>query len=224
MKLIIFDLDQTLVDAIDHNIIAFEKMFKRTFNAEASLTDIKFAGMTVPNIIREIGEVNDIPKEEIEKNLSLAIEKVNQYFKESIAREQVKILPGAEELLKKLSERGHALGLVTGNIEGITRTILEKSGLNEYFDIIVTGSESDERTKLVELAIKKAKNKFKKKFSDEEIVIIGDSIHDIESGKPFDALTIVVTTGFHSEEELLEYSPDYLFQDLTEPEILEILE
>ena len=51
-------------------------------------------------------------------------------------------------------------------------------------------------------------------FRDKDVVIIGDSIRDVECGKLFGALTIAVATGFHSEEELLKAEPDYLFKNL----------
>ena len=47
-----------------------------------------------------------------------------------------------------------------------------------------------------------------------DIIIIGDSLRDIECGKLFNALTIAVATGFHSRDQLLAASPDYLFMDL----------
>jgi phosphoglycolate phosphatase-like HAD superfamily hydrolase len=52
---------------------------------------------------------------------------------------------------------------------------------------------------------------------------VGDSIHDIESGKPYGAKTIAVITGFYSREEILKHSPDHIFRDLADPEILDVL-
>jgi phosphoglycolate phosphatase-like HAD superfamily hydrolase len=67
---------------------------------------------------------------------------------------------------------------------------------------------------MVKLAINKAEKSTGREFRDKNIVIIGDSVRDIECGKLFSALTIAVATGFHSEEELLKVEPDYLFDNL----------
>lgn len=223
-KLILFDVDQTLVDALAHHNVAYKKAFKEVFNVDAQLTDIKFAGKIVPNIIRELGELKGIPKDVVKSKLTETVERVESFFKESVAKGEIKVLPGVRELLEKLKERDNILGVVTGNPEGITQSILEKGKLKGYFDILVYGSEGKDRAELVGLAIAEAGRKFGEKFYGKDVVIVGDSIHDIECGKPHGSITIAVTTGFYSKEELMKHSPDYLFKDLADPKILEILQ
>jgi phosphoglycolate phosphatase-like HAD superfamily hydrolase len=67
---------------------------------------------------------------------------------------------------------------------------------------------------MVRLAIDKAEKSTGRQFRDKNVVIIGDSLRDIECGKLFNARTIAVATGFHSQEELLKAGPDYLFDSL----------
>ena len=224
-KLILFDVDQTLVDALAHHNVAYKKAFKEVFNIDdAKLTDINFAGKIVPNIIQELGELKGIPKDVVESKLTETVERVESFFKESVDTGEIKVLPGVRELLEKLKERDHILGVVTGNPEGITQSILEKGKLKGYFDILVYGSEGKDRIELVGMAIAKAGRKFGKKFFGKDVVIVGDSIHDIDCGKPHGSITIAVTTGFYSKEELMKHSPDYLFKDLVDPKILEALQ
>jgi phosphoglycolate phosphatase len=219
-KLILFDVDQTLVDALEHHELAFRKAFKEVFNVDAELTEINFYGKTVPNIIRELAGLKGIPSATIESKLAETIEKAERFFRESVKKGEIKVLPGVTELLEKLKRSGHFLGIVTGNPEPITRSILEKAKLEDYFDIFVYGSEGKDRIELVALAISRAERKFGTRFFGKNVAIVGDSIHDIESGKPFGALTIAVNTGFHSKEELMKHGPDYLFRDLTDHKIL----
>jgi phosphoglycolate phosphatase len=223
-KLILFDVDQTLVDALEHHELAFRKAFKEVFNVDAKLTEINFYGKTVPNIIRELAGRKGIPSETIESKLADTIKRAERFFSESVNKGEIKVLPGVRKLLEKLKKDGHFLCVVTGNPEEITRCILEKGKLEDYFNVSVYGSEGGNRVELVALAISRAERKFGTKFSGKNVAIIGDSIHDIESGKPFDALTIAVNTGFHSKEELMKHAPDYLFQDLTDHKILEVLQ
>lgn len=223
-KLILFDVDQTLVDALAHHNVAYKKAFKEVFNVDAQLTDIKFAGKIVPNIVQELGELKGIPKDVVKSKLTEAIERVESFFKESVDKGKIRVLPGVRELLEKLKEMDHILGVVTGNPEGITQSILEKCKLKGYFSILVYGSEGKDRVELVRMAIAEAERKFGEKFYGKDVVIVGDSIHDIECGKPHGSLTIAVTTGFYSKEELMKHSPDYLFNDLTDPKILNVLQ
>lgn len=223
-KLILFDVDQTLVDALEYHNVAYKKAFKEVFNVDAQLTDIGFAGKIIPNIVRELAGLKGIPKEVVESKLKETIERIESFFRESVDKGEIRVLPGVKELLGKLRKRNHFLGVVTGNPEDITQTILEKSGLKGYFDIFVYGSEGKDRVELVGMAIAGAERKFGTKFFGKDVVIVGDSIHDIECGKPHGSLTVAVTTGFYSKGELKKHSPDYLFQDLTDPQILEVLQ
>lgn len=223
-KLILFDVDQTLVDALAHHNVAYRKAFKEVFRVDAQLADIDFAGKIIPNIVRELAELKGIPKEVVESKLTEMIERIESFFKESVDKGEIRVLPGVKELLEKLRKRNHFLGVVTGNPEDVTQSILEKSKLKGYFDIFVYGSEGKDRVELVGMAIAEAERKYGTKFSGKDVVIVGDSIHDIECGKPHGSLTIAVTTGFYPKEELMKHSPDYLFQDLTDPKILEVLQ
>lgn len=222
-KLILFDVDQTLVDALPHHEVAYEKMFREVFGVDARLTDIEFWGKIIPNIIEEIAGLRGIPKREVKRKLAEAIRKLEAFFQESAARGKVKVLPGVRELLANLRKRGHRLGVLTGNTEGVTQSILRGSGLEGYFDIFVYGSEAKDRAELVGKAIAEAKFKLGREFRAKDLVIVGDSAHDIECGKPHDAMTIAVATGFHSKGELMKHKPDYLFEDLTDPNILKVL-
>ncbi len=223
-KLILFDVDQTLVDALEHHNVAYKKAFKEVFSVDAKLTDINFAGKTIPNIIRELGELKGLPRDLVESRLTETIKKIESFFEESVNKGEIRVLPGVRELLEKLVGRDHVLGIVTGNPENITRSILEKGKLKDYFDILVYGSGGKDRAELVGIAIAKAGQKFGVKFLGKDVVIVGDSVHDIECGKSHGALTIAVATGFHSKEELMRYSPDYIFRDMIDPRILEILQ
>jgi phosphoglycolate phosphatase len=223
-KLILFDVDQTLVDALAHHEAAYEIMFKEIFSTNVKLSDISFAGKTVPNIIREMAKLKGIPDDVVEQKLNEAIKRLEEIFRESVDKGKLRVLPGVKELLRELKRRGHLLGILTGNPEGMTQSMLEKGGLRDYFDLFVYGPEGKDRVELVKIAMDEARRKFGGEFSGKNIVVVGDSIHDIDSGKPHGALTIAVATGFYSRKELLKHKPDYLFEDLTDTKILEVLQ
>ncbi len=221
-RLILFDVDQTLLDALEHHNEGYRRAFKEVFGVEARLDEIKFAGKIIPNIIRELAEFKGVPKKIVESKLSEAIKKVEFYAKVSVERGSVKVLPGTTKLLKYLKEKNNVLGIITGSPKDVTLAALEKGGIKDYFDVFVFGSEGKSRSELVGLAIEKA-GRMGGKFSGRNVVIIGDSTHDIDCAKPHGATTIAVSTGFHSKKELMAHSPDFIFKDFTDPKILDIL-
>jgi phosphoglycolate phosphatase len=124
------------------------------------------------------------------------------------------ILPGVGELLGELSKTDHIVALYTGDSPRIVSQVFRVTGLGEYFRFCFYGTEVETRADMVRLAINKAEKSTGRQFRDKNIVIIGDSVRDVECGKLFSALTIAVATGFHSKEELLKVGPDYLFDNL----------
>ena len=222
-RLILFDMDQTLVDVLPYHTRAYTEMFKKTYGIEGSLTGIKFWGKTAPNIIMEICEMKGIPQKVAEDRLSEAIETIDSLFENLVRGVAIKPLRGAKALLESLRKTDNLLGVLTGSLERTTQAVLRASNLAEYFSIFVYGSEGRDRVELVGVAISRAERKYNIRFSGKDLVIIGDSIYDIECGKPYNAMTIAVATGFYPRRVLEEHKPDYLFDDLTDAGLLKIL-
>ena len=71
---------------------------------------------------------------------------------------------------------------------------------------------------MVKQAIEWAEKDAGRQFRGKNIVIVGDSLRDIECGRLFGAMTIAVTTGYHSDIVLRDAKPDFLFADLADTE------
>lgn len=215
MKLIIFDLDQTLVDLLSVHDEVTRRSFKKFFNVDARLTEIDFTGKSLTENFRELARLKDIPEDVFRKNSNQLLESYETTFGESLPNDATKyVLPGAKELLNELSETAHVVALYTGDSSKIVNHVFCATGLGRYFKFCFYGTEVETRADMVRMAVKKAETTTGQRFKDRNIVIIGDSIRDVECGKLFNALTIAVATGFHSEEELLKAEPDYLFDNL----------
>ena len=215
MKLVIFDLDQTLVDFIAVHDEAVRRLFKKFFNVDARLTEIDFAGKSLIENFNELARVKDIREDAFQRRRNQLLESYETTFGESLPRDGAKyILPGVKELLSELSKTDHIVALYTGGSSQIVNQVFRVTGLGRYFKFCFYGTEVETRTDMVRLAINKAEKATGREFRDKNIVIIGDSVRDIECGKVFGALTIAVATGFHSQAELLKAGPDYLFDNL----------
>jgi phosphoglycolate phosphatase len=216
-KFIIFDLDDTLVNFMEHYNVAFSETFKEIYGINSNLDEIDFAGKTIPNIIRELGELKGIEQELIEKRLDYALDCIADKFFKSVS--EIKntdkyILPGVNELLRKLANLGFVIGLMTGSTSKIASKILQVTDLLKYFDILTFGDEAKDRDDLLRKSLEKAKKKAGIEFTKKSVIIVGDSIRDIECGKKISALIIAVATGYHSYDVLKEHNPDYIFDSL----------
>jgi phosphoglycolate phosphatase len=215
MKLVIFDLDQTLVDFLSVHQEATRRLFKQFFNVDARLTEIDFAGKSLIENFGELAGLKDIREDVFRKKTSQLLESYETTFGESLPRDAARyILPGVVELLRELSRTDDIVTLYTGDSPRIVSLVFRATGLGRYFRFCFYGTEVEIRSDMVKLAINKAEKLTGREFKGKNIVVIGDSVRDVECGGLFGALTIAVATGFHLKEELLEAGPDYLFDNL----------
>ena len=215
MKLIIFDLDQTLVDFISVHDEVTQELFKQLFNIDAKLTEIDFAGKSLNDNFHELARLKKIPEDIFREKSQQLLASYETTFSKSLPADAAKyILPGARELLSELSKTDHIIALYTGGSSKIVSSVFRVTNLGKYFKLRQYGTEVETRADMVRLAVKKAEKLTGQEFRDRNIVIIGDSTRDIECGKEFNALTIAVATGFHSRVQLSATGPDYLFENL----------
>lgn len=215
MKLIIFDLDQTLVDLISVHDATVRELFKKIFGVDASLYEIDFAGKSLTENFIELAGLKGIAESELIDKSKSILESYEQIFESKIPKEASSyILPGVIPLLEKLSQTNNFVVLYTGDSPGVTHRVLQATGLDKYFKFSVHGTEAESRVEMARTAIRKAEQLTGHKFEGKDAIIIGDSVRDVDCGKELNALTIAVATGSHSEEELIHRGADYLFQNL----------
>ncbi len=212
-KLILFDIDQTLATVFEYHELAMQKTFGDKLGVKASYFDIDFEGKRLIDIFKEIGEVHE--KKLSDTKLSELISYYTEVFVKLLP-EKINLLPGVEVLIKELSKK-HTLGVITGGIREIGETILKRTGIYNYFKTFTYGDEAPTRAEMVKKAIEKS-GEF------DEVVVIGDSINDINSTKANNVKSIAVNTGHHSKEKLLSADPDLFVKDLTDPKVMEFLQ
>jgi phosphonatase-like hydrolase len=130
--------------------------------------------------------------------------------------------PNAEEVFRILRQQKILIILNTGYHFETARQLIDKLGWKkgiEYHDLITASDVKNSRPQPDMILL--AMHHFGILRSD-EVVKVGDSTVDIEEGKnAFCALTIGVTTGAHTRNQLSESNPDFIISDLSElPEII----
>jgi phosphoglycolate phosphatase-like HAD superfamily hydrolase len=121
-------------------------------------------------------------------------------------------------VVERLAKPRRALGLVTGNIEEGARIKLLPTGLWPHFRVGAYGSDHMDRRRLPSVATRRAHSLVGYPFAPPEVVVIGDTPHDIDCARAFGAVAIAVTTGPYSRADLVADRPDFLFDDLGDVE------
>ncbi len=206
-RLVLFDIDGTLITDGGAARAAFTEALKRVFGYEGDLRRYDFSGRTDPQItIMVLGDAGWS-----EPEIAARFDDLWREYLDGLSRhatpDRVRALPGIPELLDAL--RGVVtLGLLTGNIEPGARLKLAPARLNDYFPFGAFGSDSANREELPPIAIERAGFP----FSGEDVVIVGDSIYDIRCGVPYDATTIAIASGKTPAEALRAENPRHLFE------------
>ena len=218
-KLVIFDLDQTLIDVVRFNSKAFELVFQKMFGIKSTFTKVNYPGKTIKDLVNEVAELEKM-KRLTRKQVLDFIKLYELKLKHTLPKNLDNyLLPGVRKLLKKLS-KNYLLAIITGSPKHEVNKILKNTKLKKYFKIVLTGEDARNKKKLARLAHKKADIIAKKHLKP---IMIGDSTEDINAGRAINALTIGVTTGLHSRERLLNNKANYVFNSLENKSIYETI-
>jgi len=225
-KLILFDIDKTLVNEMQREGNPWRSAFKSVYGVDCPITIPKTNthGMTHKEIAIENMKSKGLNEDEILKKLDLFIETLETVYKKSLENGKIVLFPRIPELLQKLSEKEHILGLITGNTKLIAFDKLKKAGIGHFFSIGGFGDDSTSREDLIKLALERTKEKYSFEINEENIFVIGDTPKDISAAEKFNIQTIGVATGIYSKKELSNAGADFALDNLENVEkVLEII-
>ena len=217
MKLLLFDVDQTLISTGGAGIRALNRAFQKLYAVENAMEGILPHGKTDPGIIREILHSHPVPSlnDGFPTSMTAIVEAYLEFLDNEIdSTSSYKILPGIEGILNSLSSRSDiAIGLATGNVEAGARIKLERGNLNRYFPFGGFGSDSEDRTELVRRGAERAAAYMGYSPDAGNVFVIGDTPRDIVAGREAGFLTVGVATGKYSKEELKESGATVVISD-----------
>jgi len=202
MKLLLFDIDMTLVSTGGAGIRALDRAFETTLGLSHALDGVRPHGKTDPAIIREacVKLGVSLSAQTHEGILGHYIE----YLKEEVAdSENYRVLPGVVNLLDACRLNPDVvIGLATGNVESGARIKLERGRLNEYFAFGGFGSDSEDRSEVVRAAARRAEVWVGREGMSDETWVIGDTPMDIAAGREAGFRTLAVATGSYTPDQL----------------------
>lgn len=216
-RLVLFDVDGTLLSAGGVSARALQAALEETFGTGGRVEGYDYSGKTDPQIVRELMREKGFDDVAIDARLALALERYRGRLAEWLSAADVRAKPGIILLLEALAARADVvLGLLTGNIEPCARLKLEPIGANRFFGFGAFGSDNEDRYQLPALALERALAATGVAFSGSETVIVGDSVHDVLCGRAIGVRAVAVATGKTPPERLAEAGPDALVPDFRE--------
>jgi phosphoglycolate phosphatase len=221
VKLVLFDVDGTLLTANGAGRRALDRALRDVYGTAGPIDAYDFRGGTDPQIIRDLLRQAGLGDQVIAADEMAVYRRYEALLETEIGDGRgVTLYPGIRDLVETLAARDDVVvGLLTGNIEAGARIKLRPTGLWPHFRLGAYGSDDADRTRLPLVAANRAERLVGRAFRGPDTVIIGDTPRDIGCARAFGATAIAVATGWHSIEDLTVHRPDHVFVDLSDREL-----
>jgi len=217
LRLVLFDIDGTLITTDGIAKRTFAEVLENALGHGRVALDYDFAGKTDLRIYREIMQASNISQEGLEQRREEFFDVFFHLLEQRLNHDNVTVLPGVRLLLDALErEEAATLALLTGNMIRGAKIKLTPPALLRYFSFGAFGNDAEQRHELAEIAKARAYDKTGVVFKAKDIIIIGDTPHDIDCGKHLNVRSIAVATGGFTHDDLASHRPDYLFDDLAD--------
>jgi phosphoglycolate phosphatase-like HAD superfamily hydrolase len=214
-RLLLWDVDATLITTAGAGDKALKRAVARRFGVDDDLRDVEIAGRTDRAIARSVLARYDVAT--TDENVAAFLDEYLESLAELLPQLEGRVLPGVAEILERMRAKpDRVLALLTGNLRRGAQLKLERYGLWRYFDFGAFADDHHDRNELGAFARRRAREKHGRDFDVASIDVIGDTGHDIACGKVFGARTIAVATGSWTRDQLAAHDPDFLFDDLSE--------
>ena len=203
LKAVLFDLDGTLIDSIDHIIACWQETVRTCLGREITREEV------LPTLGRALLECF----EELAPGRGEELREVYRAHQKTTHDTMVTLFPGTRETLDKLRDAGLTLGLVTSKGLPVTMEGLNLFDLVPYFSTLVT-YEDTTRHKPNPDPLLVGMERLDVQPAD--VVYVGDAVVDIQAGKAAGTHTIGVTWGAGDRDSLIASMPDYLCDSMEE--------
>ncbi len=215
MKLILFDIDGTLMDSGGAGTKSMNLAFEELFSVRDGFKGINMAGKTDTQIMKEGLRKYGLNGEN--GNVGLFSDRYISHLRREIETPGKHLKPRIRESLELLSSMDDIfLGLLTGNIEAGARIKLGAFGLNSYFPFGAFGNDDEDRNKLLPVAAARFRELHRQHVEYRDCIVIGDTPRDVECAKIYGAYAVAVATGPYRYDSLVASGADLVLKDMSE--------
>jgi phosphoglycolate phosphatase-like HAD superfamily hydrolase len=222
IRLVLFDIDGTLIHTGGAGVKAFARTFATEFNVPTGVEQMRFAGRTDTGLVREFFGRHGIPA--TPENFSRFFTAFVHWLDHILAQSQSAECPGVRGWLRDLRAlpQSPLLGLLTGNIQLGAEIKLRHFNLWHEFEIGGFADDHEDRDQIAHAARQRGSRRLGRELRGEEILVIGDTPLDIRCARAIGAKVLAVATGGATLEELKHHEPDWVVADLTRVTVREV--
>ncbi len=210
---VLFDFDGTVMNTNDVIMMSWQHTF-RTLEGREEDPEVLLKTFGEPLEITMKKFFPDIPTDE-------AIEVYRSFHRDNFG-ELISLFPGMKELIQEVKARGYKVGLVTSRLLNTTMQGLEKYGIKQYFDAVITADDTTKHKpdpEPVNIVLEKLGS------VPEHTIMLGDTLFDLLCARNAKVKSVLVSwslaLGGKTKEDLGDAAPDYIIDD--PKELLEII-
>lgn len=200
----LWDIDHTLIETRGVGRAIYDRAFLAATGQQ--LRELaRVTGRTELDIMSESLRINGIdPTADVMKRLAEALVQGYEDSRQEL-RSVGRVLPGAEEALKRLATDPTVYqSVLSGNLRDVSRIKLEVFALDRYLDIEsgAYGNDHSDRSELVTIAQYRVEKRAMMCINNAHTVVIGDTLHDVTAAQVAGVRMIAVATGKSTEDDL----------------------
>lgn len=194
-KLIIFDLDGTLIDAYPAIIRSFNyTMLKLGYRKKNALTIRRAVGWGDENLLKPFLRLKDLDK---------ALLIYRRHHAKALVKNS-RAVSGAYRVLDYLKRKGYALAVASNRPTRFSRILIRHLKLEKYFDYVLCADKLKKGKPSPEI-LNRIMRRLKVRPSS--TIYVGDMAIDAEAGRRAKVKTIIVTGGSSTRREIEAENP-----------------
>jgi len=212
VKVVMIDLDGTLLDTAEDLALAANSMLRELKKPERSVETIKsYIGKGIQRLVKRslTGDLDGEPEPEL-------LEQAMAIYKKSYAENvhvYTKPFPGVTEGVERLRQAGVHLACITNKSESFTVPLLKSTGFYDCFEIILSGDSLPKR-KPDPMPLTHICEHFK--VLPSEAVLFGDSLNDAAAARAAGCHVFCVPYGYNEGRDVHELDCDAIVPSLVE--------
>jgi phosphoglycolate phosphatase len=214
VRLVLFDIDGTLVHTGGAGVKAFARTFATEFRMADHFERLKFAGRTDYSLVREFFGLNEIAP--TPETFNRFFDRYAFWLDHILRDSKTALCPGVWEFIRELQALPQAplLGLLTGNVRLGAEIKLRHFNLWEVFQTGGFANDHEDRDQIAAVALQRGCRILGQDLRGDEVLVIGDTPLDIRCARAIGAKALAVATGGATLEELKMRQPDWAIPDL----------
>ena len=197
-RAVLFDMDGLMVESKFTWVEAERKLVEEYGKKYSEEIAKKYHGLRVNGMIKVMIQKYDLPLSEIEGENKLKL-----YAKNNFNKPNVTLLPGCENLIKALFQsKKYYLAVASSSPKDIIKTVVQKFGFENYFDVLVSGEEVTNGKPAPDIVLRATELL---KTPPRSCLVLEDAPNGIKAAKAAGMKTIAVN-----------HNPNYTERNLTE--------